>query len=131
MKRILCVTCGILMLASSAVAEETCANGKGKLVQDHDGNNYCVSQVKMNWFSAFSWCETIGGQLPTLEDCNCKKCSSTAAMCDNLDPVSGAGGNVVWTSQNAGSDKVWTIARPAGRRIDSKTSRFSAVCKMP
>ena len=130
MKRILCVTCGILMLASSAVAEETCANGKGKLVQDHDGNNYCVSQVKMNWFSAFSWCETVGGKLPTLEDCNCKDCGVTPTSCPNLRNVMvKAEVYGFWLSNVASSEKVY-VATDGRVQLGKREQAYTA-CKMP
>ena len=133
MKRILCVTCGILMLASSAVAEETCANGKGIMASDNDGNNYCVSQVLMNWFSAFSWCETAGGRLLTFDDCDCKKCDRPTAGSCRLGGVHNAvKGEALWTSNIADNNSAYAIYNWGDmRKAFPKTSWAYTACKMP
>ena len=43
--------------------------------------DYCVSTIKMNWFSAFSWCKAAGGKLATVDEA----CPSTGfATCTNV-----------------------------------------------
>ena len=67
---------GICAMAFSAQAALTtygaCAGGAGVIVKGLNGTRYCLSNIKMNWFSAFSWCEAAGGHL-----------ASASEACDN------------------------------------------------
>ena len=47
---------------------ESCAGGAGTIVTGLNGNRYCLSNIKMNWFSAFSWCEAAGGHLANMTE---------------------------------------------------------------
>ncbi len=52
----------------------TCAGGTGIELIGMDGQTrFCKSEVSMNWWSAFSWCEDIaGGTLFDTTDCTYK-----------------------------------------------------------
>ena len=58
---------GICAMAFSAQADITtygpCAGGTGVIVKGLNGTNYCLSNIEINWYSAFSWCEAAGGHL--------------------------------------------------------------------
>ena len=43
---------------------ETCESGK--LVTGNNGHVYCQSNREMNWWSAYTWCETQGRHLATM-----------------------------------------------------------------
>ena len=58
------VTVGLCLLAAThgyaACAEGTEITGK-------NGHVYCKSNVSMNWYTAFAWCDTQGRTLATME----------------------------------------------------------------
>ena len=72
----------ILTLMTATVARaESCANGAGTLVSGWDGRSYCVGKASMNWWSAFAWCDAIGGTLLDITaDCAC-----SGSSCPNVD----------------------------------------------
>ena len=45
-----------------------CEDGTSLTLSD---KNFCVSTFRMNWWSAFNWCESQGGHLPSVQEvCN-------------------------------------------------------------
>ena len=53
----------------------------GVLFQGVNGTYYCVSTNSMNWWSAFSWCKGVGGELASLD----QACPGTGfSSCTNL-----------------------------------------------
>lgn len=83
MRKILLLTCGILMISNMTLAEntaETCADGAGTVVVGAvTGYKYCMSNKKMNWWNANAWCDGLGRSLFDLKtDC---ACSDTMADC--------------------------------------------------
>ena len=109
-----------------------CANGTGELVQGHDGATYyCRSNVRMNWWSAFAWCDSIGA---TLFDVNteCPKTSGTNP-CPQIDHL---GGDNDWTVNSIDNDTAVTAWGWAGNTTSSisskaKTELSRAFCVMP
>ena len=60
------LTLALLLTNTSAWA--ACENGKPVTISDV---NFCVSTFSMNWWSAFSWCESQGGHLASFQEiCN-------------------------------------------------------------
>ena len=126
MRKILILTCGILMMSSVAMAEgettvETCAGGGGTLVTGKSGYKYCKSNKAMNWWNAVAWCDAMGKRLIDLNtDCGCNgtvKCeeycpeignTSTEGICawttraDNAETITG-----VWLNNYNGSFNRW------------------------
>ena len=115
MRKILILTCGILMMSSVAMAEgettvETCANGAGTLVTGKSGYKYCKSNETMNWWNAVAWCDAIGKRLIDLNtDCGC----SGTVRCDGYCPEIG----------NTATERICTWTTRADR-TDSITGVF-------
>ncbi len=81
-------------IISPAVARE-CPAGIGTPLTGNDGvSKYCQSKVKMNWWSAFAWCQSIGGEVIDLTDeCIKPGQNNAVAACPNL---TGIGSGTVW-----------------------------------
>ena len=77
-KLFLVTTCFI----SLTVAADPCADGAGTVVVGKDNTQLCVSKIRMNWWSAFSWCRAAGYKLATVEEA----CDGAGAheSCNNL-----------------------------------------------
>ena len=89
----------LLCILSAPVSAETCAGGSGTVIYGNDvdpatglGTRYCKSNIAMNWWSAFAWCDAIGGELIDLTK-ECIKSTGTSG-CPNL---AGKGSGNVWT----------------------------------
>ena len=87
-------TTTLMLISVNAWADDVCANGRGILKTAPNGQRYCMSKMPMNWWSAFAWCDSVGGILvhPS-EDCDCsgEACDLTVD-CPNL-----KGLNSFWT----------------------------------
>ena len=59
------LTLGMILFSQTAMAD-TCKEGEeftGK-----SGHTYCVSNVQMNWWSAFNWCTAQGRHLASMDE---------------------------------------------------------------
>ena len=73
----------ILTLMTATVARAECP---GRSITGYNGQNYCLSNTYMNWWSAFAWCDAIGGTLfDVTADCACSG-SSCPVVGDNRCP---------------------------------------------
>ena len=111
MNKTLSLICTLFILPSIAFAEETCANGAGKIIMgDINQKKYCLSNKTMDFWNAYAWCDAQGTSLVDLTDCSC---SNTAADCaNNQCPnfVSAPYGyREVWTSAPHDTNKVKRI----------------------
>ncbi len=111
MRKILMVTCGILMMSSVVLAQEveTCANGAGTVVVGVvTGHKYCMSNKTMNWWNAVSWCDGQDRRLFDLSDCGC---SSTVNCANYKCPELAEEGNsrMLWTSTPRTSSHAYHI----------------------
>ena len=62
---------GAMAVPAFAVTEWTtqnCNNKGGEIVQSSTGEIYCKSISTMNWWSAYAWCEAMGGHMPSMEE---------------------------------------------------------------
>lgn len=99
MKKILFIVC--LFYSFSTHAKIDCEDAGGLRFQGASGAYYCRALpdkiVKMNWWSAWAWCDAVGGELFNLKDCS--HGAYPKKMCPEL-----AGGSLDWTvywTQNA------------------------------
>ena len=70
---LICSCLSAKAIAGAAVIGE-CARGHGDLLLDDDKiTTYCRSKVRLNWWSAFTWCKAAGGRLIDIN----KDCSDT------------------------------------------------------
>ncbi|MBP5344535.1 MAG: hypothetical protein J6Y85_05640 [Alphaproteobacteria bacterium] len=90
------------------------------LTNNCNGKKFCVGENKMNWWSAFTWCEAIGGQLASFEH----MCPGTQAIdnspCPNLKGVT----LKIWTSKGKGTDRgfaLWSNADVGDERRHAVT----------
>ena len=92
-----CLTLVMGLTLSVPALADSCAGGAGQTVTGVDGKIYCRSNISMNWWSAFAWCEAAGKTLVSLEDCNGQNGNvSGTAQCPNFAGVGPS--NWYWTS---------------------------------
>ena len=74
------------------------------LTNNCNGKRFCIGGKKMNWWSAFTWCEAIGGKLASFTSMcpNTQAISSntTDGECPNLTKVAGN----IWAMSSMGWD---------------------------
>ena len=72
MKKILFAIC--LFYSFSVCAKIDCEDAGGVRFQGASGAYYCRANpdkiVAMNWWSAWAWCDAVGGELFNLKDCS-------------------------------------------------------------
>ena len=57
------IVAGVLAIGSAANAA-TCEGGS--LASGENGHEYCRSNLPMNWWSAYAWCEAQGRHMPSM-----------------------------------------------------------------
>ena len=121
------------MWASNVLAENSvCADGDGSMFKGIDGTNYCRSRIMMNWWSAFAWCDTIGGVLiDPNKDCKCKGIDGCDMLlsCPNLKEVP----DTAWTSSVVTPKVAYFIydGTLTYSYVDGKYGPKYALCRMP
>lgn len=115
MNKILMLTCGMLMVFSVALAEETtpetCANGAGTVVTGTvTEHKYCMSNETMNWWNAHAWCEGLKSRLFDLDLKNCG-CNNATINCKASCPDLAFGGTDtwVWTSVPYSTEQAYDV----------------------
>ena len=100
MKKLLFIL--ILSITIPSLTYAKCDGGvetKGK-----NGHDYCISDQKMNWWSAFAWCKANERHLATLDEaCNNQSWSNN---CQNLAVGLNKGG---WTAIATGEDSAYYV----------------------
>ena len=66
-------------LISPPVWAATCEGGT-EITGINDDHVYCVSNIKLNWWSAFSWCRANNRKLASIDDA----CFPEQTSCPNL-----------------------------------------------
>ncbi|MGN1091894.1 MAG: hypothetical protein ACI4RJ_05350 [Alphaproteobacteria bacterium] len=68
-KTILAILMAMMMATTAYARLEKCTSGNGGvLFQGENGQSYCISRRQVNWWSAFSWCKSVGGELVNIDD---------------------------------------------------------------
>jgi len=121
---------GLLMFGMTARAE-TCAGGAGTIVEGVGHGRYCAGVVGLNWWSAFAWCDAIGGTLvDATDDCACEECTTqgSASLCLNLPLKKSASG--YWTRNENARDPGYAYdINPYFGNVN-KTGVRSPLCRM-
>ena len=87
---------GFLTIGSAANGA-TCEGGS--LFTGVNGHEYCASNSKMNWWSAYTWCKAQGMKMPSLYDlCPTWDGAFNSEQCEKIGL-----GAVVWASAAYGS----------------------------
>ena len=100
--------CLWIMFSVPAVAA-SCAGGSGTVITGLDGTRYCQSNTNVNWWSAFAWCDAIGGQLIDITT-ECIKTTGTTG-CPNL---TGVGKGSVWTQNVPSAHLAYYVSLSSG-----------------
>ena len=100
--------CLWIMFSVPAVAA-SCAGGSGTVLTGKDGTSYCKSNISMNWWSAFAWCDAIGGRLIDVTE-ECIKTTGRSG-CPNLTEV---GGGLVWTQNVPSANLAYLVDLSSG-----------------
>lgn len=124
----------IFCLISTIVkAEIQCEDAGGVLAVGRDGQTlYCASSQMMNWWSAFSWCNAVGGKMFDITT-ECPK-AVNSAPCPQLCESGGLYNNY-WTinvvdSTNALTQNAGCHIYP-GKKAKSERNFAKALCTMP
>ena len=83
---------GILIISIPSFSQDStfadiCTKSYGKIVVANNGQEYCMSKNKMNWWTALGWCQTMGRtHIRYPLDCNCfgDNCPLSGAQCPNF-----------------------------------------------
>ena len=120
--------------AFMAQAQTTeCADGMGILVTGRDNTTrYCLSKISMNWYSAFAWCDSIGGQLFNVNT----ECLKTTATSDECPQIRGFSSIEAWTVNTIDEDTAvlavgWSGVGTSRILNLKKINRSKALCTMP
>ena len=99
------------------------------LTNNCNGKRFCKIGQKINWWSAFTWCDSIGGKLASLESL----CPGTQyfsfADCPNF---KGTGQNYYWTSTGLGTRDAFTVSLAGSlgtNNRDANTASGTALCE--
>ncbi|MGN1091636.1 MAG: hypothetical protein ACI4RJ_04015 [Alphaproteobacteria bacterium] len=99
--------------ATTAFAEGKCEGGnvfEGVI----DGHEYCISKSKMNWWSAFTWCQRQGRHLASLKEvCEGWHGATGNTACGNL-VKSGVTDKQCWTANPSGSTYAYFVNAGTG-----------------
>ncbi|MGN1091965.1 MAG: hypothetical protein ACI4RJ_05720 [Alphaproteobacteria bacterium] len=95
-----------LLFSFSAKATVSCQEADGTEFTGKDGvTHYCIGPQYMNWWSAYTWCDSIGGKLFDMADC--QLASNTDNYCPQLYRASQKYLNavVLWTKHSGQNGK--------------------------
>ena len=73
MKKYIGFTTLVFIFATQAYAyptwtENECNDAKGGTIVTVGGDSFCQSNSTMNWWSAYAWCEAMGGRMPQIAE---------------------------------------------------------------
>ena len=89
------------------------------LTNNCNGMEFCVSNKTMNWWSAFTWCDSIGGKLASFEHLcpgTPARPNNVAKACPNVTGISERGST--WTSTGWGTNFALNVALGLGHVVD-------------
>ena len=124
MKKTILAILMAMMIATTAYARlEGCTSKNGgALFQGENGQSYCLSRISMNWWSAFSWCKGVGGELVTIDDA----CPGTGFdKCTNIAGKQTKVLNHAWLASSYDSTAAYTVNAGTGY-IDNGRPRRNA-----
>ncbi len=111
-----------------------CPEGSGILLTGGAPENieYCQSKIDMNWWSAFTWCNSIGGEVIDLTyDCMLGEADDSEVACPYLNGIGRT--KTVWTRNVPHASHAYVITKEGN--VSSGHSRdyvyqVSALCRM-
>ncbi len=129
---ILLSTATVAQTPTATLTEYNCANGHGDTVISTTNKKYCQSRIEMNWWSAFAWCQSIGGTLIDLnEDCEDTSITNTPMPCPALyNPKNNA---AVWTANVPDSTYAYVVLSSSGtirNNWASRENKIKVLCRI-
>jgi len=133
MRKIIVFLMCVFAVTSVMAAEPTC-NG-GSTITANNGTTFCKSDKGMNWWSAFTWCESQGRTLAEFSKM-CPGVSQTPANeegdCPNLQGLAESGW--VWSSLAYGSNAALLVNLSSGavsydRNYGRNHNGYYALCE--
>ena len=105
----------ILMTVAATTAYarlEKCTSGNGGvLFQGENGQSYCISRRQVNWWSAFSWCKSVGGELVNIDDaCPDTGFDTCANIAGKQTKVTGS----AWLATPSNSNSAYIVSASTG-----------------
>ena len=135
MYKILIFLIGIFFSYHVFSLDTFCAGGQGTVVKGVNGKTYCLSKVRMNWWSANAWCDSAKGVSQLVhpdEDCDCSGFEGCyeGVSCPNLKNDTAI---TVWTSVSSGQSGAFMIHMGNGEVTadtrDKSHTHYRALCK--
>ena len=123
-KTVLAILMAMLVTTAYARLEGCTSENGGALFQGENGQSYCQSRTAMNWWSAFSWCKGVGGELATIDDA----CPGTGF--DTCTNIVGKTGGPAWLATPSSSTAAYVVAASTGN-VDNygyRTNAYHALC---
>lgn len=134
MKKIILI-CTLLITSTTALAID-CKQANGITITGNNETTYCLSNNKMNWWTALGWCQSIGKTMfhyPNDCICNTEKCPETASECPNL---KGIGTDEIWSSTPSVDTGAYSILLQSGKLnrqlhagFGTRSGSLKALCK--
>ena len=123
----------LAFLLTGASAWASCENGTSLTLSD---KNFCISTFRMNWWSAFNWCEAQGGHFASFQEiCNMATPTSSSTYAYGCKTIGDS--NIVNAWMSTAVDKTragyfdhftGTVLRYA---IANRTTLLNAMCIIP
>ena len=111
-------TIALIALNVSGTLAETCEGGT--LQTGENGHVYCQSNSKMNWWSAYTWCEAQGRHLATMyEVCPTWDGAKGHGKICNLNSFSNGEGEYNWSSTAFESNYAFSFTKTYVENIGS------------
>ena len=120
MKKLFLTICLVAMLSTPAIA--ACDGGTLS-----DDGQFCISNIRLNWWSAANWCKANGMHLATMYEVCPDWDGSTNDNCKIASSI----GDYAWTATVSGSDRAYKVI-PSRGMIYTEGRDYSmpfAMCK--
>ena len=124
----------LIVLSLLATTHGYAACAEGTEITGKNGHVYCKSNIGMNWYTAFAWCDTQGRTLATMEQmCDIDETQKWNGIigtgeCLNLVGVSSEN-QYVWSAIPYGSANAFNVyLSPAGVNYGNRTDNNYALC---
>ena len=123
MKKLLLIMCLTVVFSNPAIS--ACNGGTEYTV---NGDTFCISNIRINWWSAANWCKANGRHLATIYEV-CPDWDGNTG--DRKCPVIASSINYAWTATADGSKYAFVVTASNGD-VSSYFNRygaFYAICK--
>ena len=122
MKKVVILTCGILMIST-----QTFACG-GITVYGNSGASYCLANHTMNWYSAYAWCAAQGMKLIDIREvCDSFSLCLDLKLSDEEKNKFPSQTMWAWTNASRSSSTPYIVNLTTGGLYDTFATRSSSL----